>query len=56
MRTVPGQEFSAVITAIGKDVRNFEIGDEVYGMNDWFADGATAEFCITLPQKIERLE
>jgi hypothetical protein len=21
-------------------------------MNDWFADGATAEFCITLPQNI----
>lgn len=23
-------------------------------MNDWFADGATAEFCITLPQNIAR--
>jgi NADPH:quinone reductase-like Zn-dependent oxidoreductase len=30
--------------AIGKDIQDFEIGDEVYGMNDWFADGATAEF------------
>ena len=29
---------------------DFEVGDEVYGMNDWFADGATAEFCITLPR------
>jgi NADPH:quinone reductase-like Zn-dependent oxidoreductase len=47
MRTVPGHEFSGVITAIGKDVQDFEVGDEVYGMNDWFADGATAEFCIT---------
>jgi NADPH:quinone reductase-like Zn-dependent oxidoreductase len=52
MRTVPGHEFSGVITAIGKDVQDFEVGDEVYGMNDWFADGATAEFCITLPQNI----
>ena len=33
---------------------DFEIGDEVYGMNDWFSDGATAEFCITLPQNIAR--
>jgi NADPH:quinone reductase-like Zn-dependent oxidoreductase len=49
---VPGHEFSGVITAIGKDVHDFEIGDEIYGMNDWFADGATAEFCITLPQNI----
>jgi NADPH:quinone reductase-like Zn-dependent oxidoreductase len=52
--TVPGHEFSGVIAAVGKDVRDFEIGDEVYGMNDWFADGATAEFCITLPRNIAR--
>src|SRR5206468_4462969 len=51
---VPGHEFSGVITTIGKDVHDFEVGDEVYGMNDWFADGATAEFCITLPQNIAR--
>ena len=37
---------------IGNRVQDFEIGDEVYGMNDWFADGATPEFCITLPQNI----
>src|SRR5580765_6643659 len=54
MRAVPGHEFSGVIKAIGKDVQDFEIGDEVYGMNDWFADGATAEFCITQPQNIAR--
>jgi NADPH:quinone reductase-like Zn-dependent oxidoreductase len=53
-RAVPGHEFSAAITEIGKDVQDFEVGDEVYGMNDWFADGATAEFCITLPQNIAR--
>src|SRR5882757_5999361 len=51
---VPGHEFSGVIAAIGNDVQDFEIGDEVYGMNDWFVDGATAEFCITLPQNIAR--
>src|SRR5215470_5601859 len=54
VRAVPGHEFSGVITAIGKDVQDFEAGDEVYGMNDWFADGATAEYCITLPQNIAR--
>jgi NADPH:quinone reductase-like Zn-dependent oxidoreductase len=53
-RTVPGHEFSGVIMEIGNDVQDFEVGDEVYGMNDWFADGATAEFCITLPQNIAR--
>ncbi|HYZ86384.1 MAG TPA: NADP-dependent oxidoreductase [Bryobacteraceae bacterium] len=54
VRAVPGHEFSGVITAIGKDVHDFKIGDEVYGMNDWFADGATAEFCIAAPQNIAR--
>ncbi len=50
MRAESGREFSGVITAICKDFQDFEIGDEVYGMNDRFADGATAAFCITLPQ------
>jgi NADPH:quinone reductase-like Zn-dependent oxidoreductase len=49
---VPGHEFSGVIAAVGKDVEDFVVGDEVYGMNDWFANGATAEFCVTLPQNI----
>ena len=51
---VPGHEFSRIIEAIGKDVEEFKVGDEVYGMNDWFADGATAEFCITMPRNIAR--
>ena len=37
---------------VGNRLQDFEIDDEVCGMNDWFADGATAEFCITLPQNI----
>jgi NADPH:quinone reductase-like Zn-dependent oxidoreductase len=49
---VPGHEFSGVIAALGKEVRGFKVGDEVFGMNDWFSDGATAEFCLTLPQNI----
>jgi len=51
---VPGHEFSGVITAMGENVEGFQVGDEVYGMNDWFADGATAEYCIALPRHIAR--
>ena len=40
LRAVPGHEFSGVIAAIGKDVHDFKVGDQVYGMNDWFANGA----------------
>jgi NADPH:quinone reductase-like Zn-dependent oxidoreductase len=43
---IPGHEFSGVITALGADVKEFSIGDEVFGLNDWFADGATAEYCV----------
>jgi len=49
---VPGHEFSGVVTSLGKDVAGFEAGQAVYGMNDWFADGATAEFCVALPGSV----
>jgi NADPH:quinone reductase-like Zn-dependent oxidoreductase len=51
---VPGHEFSGVVAARGANVRSFEVGDEVYGMNDWFTDGALAEFCVTLPHNIAK--
>lgn len=51
---VPGHEFSGVIEAVGAEVADFLVGEEVYGMNDWFADGATAEYCLTLPASIAR--
>ncbi len=44
---VPGHEFSGVVEGVGEDVGSLEIGQEVYGMNDWFADGAVAEYCTT---------
>src|SRR3954471_16054630 len=49
---VPGHEFSGVIAATGKDVDSFKTGQEVYGMNDWYSDGAMAEYCITMPSSV----
>src|SRR5215468_8315298 len=46
-RAVPGHEFSGIIVAVGEKTVGFDIGQEVYGMNDWFSDGAMAEYCIT---------
>ena len=43
---IPGHEFSGVVAAPGADAKGFAVGDEVFGMNDWFADGATAEYCV----------
>ncbi len=49
---IPAHEFSGVVAEVGADVRDFRLGQEIYGMNDWFADGALAEFCITQPASI----
>lgn len=49
---VPGHEFSGVVAAVGAAVNDVRVGDAVYGMNDWFAQGATAEFCVTAPASL----
>jgi NADPH:quinone reductase-like Zn-dependent oxidoreductase len=49
--SIPGHEFSGVIAAAGAGVEA-TIGQEVFGMNDWFADGASAEFCLALPSGV----
>jgi len=54
LRAIPGHEFSGVIAALGKNAQGFSTGDNVYGMNDWFDEGATAEYCTTIPSSIAR--
>jgi len=51
-RAILGHEFSGVVAALGEAAVGFEIGQEVYGMNDWFADGALAEYCVTQPTSL----
>jgi NADPH:quinone reductase-like Zn-dependent oxidoreductase len=46
---VPSHEFSGEIAEVGEGAGDWSIGQEVYGMNDWYADGALAEYCITQP-------
>src|SRR5580765_972144 len=43
---IPGHEFSGVVAGIGECVGRLEVGRPVFGMNDWFSDGAIAEYCI----------
>ena len=43
---IPGHEFSGEIAALGPGVRDSGVGDLVYGLNDWYRDGASAEFCV----------
>src|SRR6516225_1916565 len=43
---IPGHEFSGEIAALGAGVRDVGVGDVVYGLNDWYRDGASAEYCV----------
>lgn len=51
-RAILGHELSGVVAALGDGVTGFAVGQDVYGMNDWFADGAMAEYCITDPRSV----
>lgn len=43
---VPGHEFSGVVAAAGPEVGCLEVGQHVFGMNDWYSDGAMADYCV----------
>ena len=43
---IPGHEFSGVVAAPGQEAGGLGSGQDVFGMNDWFSDGAMAEYCV----------
>jgi NADPH:quinone reductase-like Zn-dependent oxidoreductase len=47
-----GHEFSGVVEAIGPACTGVQVGEPVYGLNDWFIDGAQAEYCLTVPDNV----
>ena len=51
-RAIPGHEFAGTIAGIGAGVSGYSAGDVVFGLNDWFVEGATAEFCIAKPTSL----
>ena len=59
----PGHEFSGLIEEIAPGVTGLAAGVAVYGLNNWFKDGAAAEYCVTTasemapkPQTIDHLQ
>jgi NADPH:quinone reductase-like Zn-dependent oxidoreductase len=54
VHAIPGHEFSGVVANVGNQVQAYAVGDEIYGMNDWFEEGATAEFCLAVPSGVTR--
>lgn len=51
LNAIPVHEFSGIVASAcaGADAK---VGEEVFGMNDWFSDGALSEFCCTLPSMV----
>ncbi len=47
-----GHEFSGVVDAIGAACAGIQIGEPVYGLSDWFINGAQADYCLTVPANI----
>jgi len=39
-------EFSGVVEEVGSAVKGPQVGTAVYGMNDWYANGAQADYCV----------
>src|SRR5205809_6152893 len=51
---IPGHEFSGEVAALGEGVTAVGVGEPVYGMNDWFRDGAQAEYGLARPAAAAR--
>ena len=51
-KAIPGHEFSGTVFGLGAGVTGYSLGDAVFGLNDWFSEGATAEFCIAKPANL----
>ncbi len=51
---VPCHEFSGTIAAIGFGATGFALGDAVYGLGDWYRDGAAAEYIAVEARNLAR--
>ena len=41
---IPGHEVSGVVAELGYGTFGLAVGDEVYGLTDWYRDGTAAEY------------
>ena len=51
---VLGHEFSGVVESVGADVSSVTVGERVFGINDWFTNGAQAEYCVAAASALAR--
>jgi NADPH:quinone reductase-like Zn-dependent oxidoreductase len=51
---IPGHEVSGVVTALGYGTTGLAVGDAVYGLTDWYRDGAAAEYVAVEARNLAR--
>jgi NADPH:quinone reductase-like Zn-dependent oxidoreductase len=51
---IPGHEVSGVVTALGFGATGVAVGDAVYGLTDWYRDGAAAEYVAVEARNLAR--
>src|SRR5258706_3514685 len=51
---VLSHEFSGIVEALGPKVTGVSVDDDVYGLNDWFTNGAQAEYCVVKASALAR--
>lgn len=52
--TIPSHEVSGTVAALGFGVAGLAVGDAVYGLTDWYRDGAAAEFVAVEARNLAR--
>src|SRR5947209_5982455 len=43
---IPGHEVSGTVVALGYGTTGWGVGDEAFGLTDWYRDGSLAEFAV----------
>jgi NADPH:quinone reductase-like Zn-dependent oxidoreductase len=51
---VPGHEVAGKVVALGYGTTGLTVGDEVYGLTDWYRDGAAAEYVAVEARNLAR--
>jgi len=51
---IPGHEVAGVVTALGYGTTGVAVGDAVYGLTDWYRDGAAAEYVAVEARNLAR--
>lgn len=53
--SIPGHELAGVVTELAYGTTGLAVGDRVFGMTDWFRDGALAEYVAVQARHVARL-